>query len=776
MEKRKKVCITVTTVILILVILLIVFRPGLIKRLTGEVSSVNTNDETEVISNEFINEVCNISVDNENFMTIDGTIIMDEGKDGVATVNIKSDNLVFTKEIEVNDNDFTRFSFPVPRDEYIITITKDGYQTYENSLNQSSSLMIILSSLNKDTILSSNRVWYNTYYDYYNDGTIRLKAVGSPPEYDSSDNFEQMVIYKIGLDYLNKKGIMVDFSSGLSGWQGELAKGLNSLGFASLVSNSNIIGYNRESLSTEYNRINNGECTLNNLEDNDNCIITKFTYDILINKSMSNIQKFFTVMLTLPVPTRLEIDSKVSYMPSLAFISSDEINLDSNIIKISELSLYASKIGTLNINTKAFEAGFSAQQSYINNLNIGNNITVIPQEAFKDSQIDNINLPDTLKIIEEDAFRSVQTSAITIPNSVTTIGDYAFSECGLKEIKLSEKLENIGRQAFSSNNITEINLSSSLKNIGTEAFSYNDLVDVYWDTNANVSPFFANRAENVKLTIGPNVSVVNNNFNGLKLTELNLSYGIKEIQNEAFGSRYGNSNFKLKSVTIPNSVEKIGDYAFRENELTSITIPNSVMYLGSNAFSNNNLDTIYFNAVNIKTMGQYVFSGNKSSGCTLIMSEGIKSIPDYAFSGAKIVDLTIPSSVTSIGKYAFSNNLLTELPSLPSSIKNIGNGWFMSNKLTNVVIPHGIESIDSYAFVSNGITNVLIPNTVKKIGYQAFYNNKIKSIVIPESVETIESYAFYNNSFSEITIMGDQTRFNSNWTNIGFPASLKPSN
>ena len=52
----------------------------------------------------------------------------------------------------------------------------------------------------------------------------------------------------------------------------------------------------------------------------------------------------------------------------------------------------------------------------------------------------------------------------------------------------------------------------------------------------------------------------------------------------AFVFRYN----QLTVVTIGNSVEKIGKYAFYDNQLEEVTIPNSVITIDNNAFRNNN--------------------------------------------------------------------------------------------------------------------------------------------------------------------------------------------
>ena len=49
---------------------------------------------------------------------------------------------------------------------------------------------------------------------------------------------------------------------------------------------------------------------------------------------------------------------------------------------------------------------------------------------------------------------------------------------------------------------------------------------------------------------------------------------------------------KERSITIPNSVKKIGYSAFWGNELTSVTIPNSVTEIGRNAFAENQLTSV----------------------------------------------------------------------------------------------------------------------------------------------------------------------------------------
>ena len=127
------------------------------------------------------------------------------------------------------------------------------------------------------------------------------------------------------------------------------------------------------------------------------------------------------------------------------------------------------------------------------------------------------------------------------------------------------------------------------------------------------------------------------------LTSVTIGNSVTSIGGSAFYSCSG-----LTSVTIPNSVTTIGNYAFLGcSGLTDITIPNSVTYIGDFAFQNcpNIKEPIYNSTV-------FAFLPNSYKG-KYVIPDSHKQIAGGAFSGCQgLTDITIPNSVTSIGKYS----------------------------------------------------------------------------------------------------------------------------
>ena len=129
----------------------------------------------------------------------------------------------------------------------------------------------------------------------------------------------------------------------------------------------------------------------------------------------------------------------------------------------------------------------------------------------------------------------------------------------------------------------------------------------------------------------------------------------------------------------------------------------------------------------------------------------ITAIDEFAFDGFPysrrrgLTDVTIPDSVTSIGRHAFECCVLLTNVTISGSVTNIGNAAFVGcTALTRVTIHDGVASIGSFAFyVCTNLPRVTIPGSVTSIGDYAFGNcSSLTSVTILGSVTNIGDNAF----------------------------------
>ena len=259
-----------------------------------------------------------------------------------------------------------------------------------------------------------------------------------------------------------------------------------------------------------------------------------------------------------------------------------------------------------------------------------------------------------------------------------------------------------------------------------------------------------------------------------KLTQVVISDGVTSIGEYAFSGCTG-----LMSIAIPDGVTSIGDYAFYDcTGLMSITIPDGVTSIGEDAFYNVP-NIVYSGNLSGAPWGARALNGFVEDGLVYEDSSKTKLL---ACSASKEGTVVIPSSVTSIGEYAFSHCTGLTSITLPDGVTNIGRGtFFMCSSLTSITIPDGVTSIGANAFRGcSSLTSITIPDSVTSIGDYAFSGCSLTSITIPEGVTSIGGDAFRDcSSLKSITIPegvtsigGDEFRGCSSLTSITIPDSV----
>lgn len=175
----------------------------------------------------------------------------------------------------------------------------------------------------------------------------------------------------------------------------------------------------------------------------------------------------------------------------------------------------------------------------------GNGTRSIGYGMFEDcTSLATVEMPDSIVDIGKFAFENCRSlTKIIIPDSVVSVGEYAFNDCvSVEELYIGHEATNFGEYVFGNNiNLKTVEIASAMPVISNGMF------------------FGCSSLESMD----------------------NLPQGIDTIGSNAF---MGCTS--LKSITIPNTVSMIGEYAFDGTAITEINIPWNVVDIGSGAFTN----------------------------------------------------------------------------------------------------------------------------------------------------------------------------------------------
>lgn len=169
-------------------------------------------------------------------------------------------------------------------------------------------------------------------------------------------------------------------------------------------------------------------------------------------------------------------------------------------------------------------------------------------------------------------------------------------------------------------------------------------------------------------------------------------------------------NYKIKRIVVKSGVTSIGALAFSSEDLVTVSLPNSIQTIGDSAFFS------CFNMKSINIPNNVTYIGKRAFFCCTNL-ESI-NIPmslsrieqECFFACCNIKSIDIPYGVTEIGDVAFGNTTrLTEI-TIPESVKSIGEHAFFHSAVQNVFIPDG-TTIGDEAFgysMAGKITSLVI--------------------------------------------------------------------
>ena len=220
-------------------------------------------------------------------------------------------------------------------------------------------------------------------------------------------------------------------------------------------------------------------------------------------------------------------------------------------------------------------------------VSLSNSMRFISSEMFEDCiSLTSVTIPNGIEMICQYAFRGCTSLAyLTIPSSVTEIFIDAFENCSSLASIVIDKDNPIYDSRDNCNAIIETNsnklllgckntvIPNSVIAIGKLAFQrcsgLTSLTIPKSVTDINISAFW----KCVGLT-----SIV--------VEEGNIKYDSRNHCNAIIDTESNTLVIGCMNTTIPNSVKRIGDYAFYEcSNLKSVVLPNGLQEIGIGAFN-----------------------------------------------------------------------------------------------------------------------------------------------------------------------------------------------
>ena len=253
------------------------------------------------------------------------------------------------------------------------------------------------------------------------------------------------------------------------------------------------------------------------------------------------------------------------------------------------------------------------------------------------------------------------------------------------------------------------------------------------------------------------------------ITEITIPENIVSIESHAFWNCSS-----LAKVTLSEGLEIIHPYAFMGcRKLTNLSIPTTVYQIGEHAFDG--CENLFTSENAIIYVDDWAITAETYNIAEVTLKTSTVGIADRAFESCmNFKHVKIPSTVKSIGEWAFSNTRIESVEFEDNSQLTIIHvvAFSQCKELKHIEIPANVVKIQFAFSDCINLTSVTFEENSKLevIGLQAFQGcTSLKTFVIPQKVQIIENRAFADcSSLDTLCFYGSEAE----WNNIAMKSNL----
>lgn len=340
--------------------------------------------------------------------------------------------------------------------------------------------------------------------------------------------------------------------------------------------------------------------------------------------------------------------------------------------------------------------------------------------------VENDGKTYTVTAIGAEAFYNSKIGILEMANTITDVYDDAFANSSVDSIAFSKGLKRIGARAFNrAQDLRSAVLPEGLETIGNSAFQEGG----YYNTTG------------LRLVVIPNSVVKIGEFAfsyQLNLNQVSLPEGLQQIEKSTF--YYCPS---LEHISLPSPLVSIGESAFASTGLKSVSFPSKLESVGNKAFEATGLREVVL-PDNITEVGESAFASNQSLE-SITFSKGMKVVPASVCSGCSVLaEVNIPEGVENVAYGAFKGCALVSNVDFPETVTSIGDAVFYQSGITRFEFPSAITVVPNSMFAHcDQLIEFVVPEGFTAVGASAFAEcANLAKVILPETLTSIGNGTF----------------------------------